>query len=97
MTENENTAFLQSEIIKKLAVLEGLGVDIPQVSKQRDNNYHMFIDGWEITSFPDLHGANNCLTAMIETAHFMRQLQEAYPNRLKDWTPLEYGVNDEKS
>jgi len=90
MTENENTAFLQSEIIKKLAVLESLGIDIPEASKMKDNAYHISIDGWKITSFSNITDAYNCLTAMIETAHFMRQSQEAYPNLLKNWTPLEY-------
>ena len=90
MEQNENIGYIQSEIIKKLIVLEGLGINIPETRKMRDNAYHISIAGWSITSFSNVTDAYNCLTAMIETADYMKQCQESYPNRLKNWEPLEY-------
>ena len=90
MTENEIREILEPELAEKLAVLESLGIDIPGVRKLKDNAYHISIAGWSITSFSNVTDAYNCLTAMIETADYMKQCQESYPNRLKNWEPLEY-------
>jgi len=89
MTENDMTEYRQEVMIERINTLKSLGIEAG-VYPYKNNTYQIGIDGWNITTFTDLEDVNKCLTAMIETAHFMHQCQESYPNRIKNWTPLEY-------